>query len=599
MTGGFLSFGDGSFVQFRLSTTSRVTEVVFSPRVVDRVRLTVSTVDASARNVSLAEILAVTDPGPSDVVLDDVSDGNVAGAAVVSQSPEAGASDPGALIDGTSTADARGLGRLWTSEQAEGTWVQFDWPMSRELTSIAIVGAPNSTARVRELTITFGDGARLPIGAVLADPTRPTVISFMPRVTTMVRLTVEGIEGSGTLALAEVQAYQRGGQPKRGVEPGPPVHLEPTTCPTSRAQPAASGLVIGCPLSGDVVSGRSVNLEVSAPGFSEIAATVWPGNIAESAAGSVTARADSAGAAMLPLDISRISPGPFTVKVEAKRAGRVASSGVLTLYRGTVKSAGPLPSSRPADGRTLVYADEFQSPLSITRSGMGADYAAGKPTHSGVEDFGDAIFADPALKLGNLMVVDNQYLRIAVQPNPPGFVDPQGWGRTRTGGLLAAARQGGSGFSAQYGYFEARMLAQAGPGTWPAFWLLPSDNLIRPQPVVAEIDAVELYGHEPTGACHSTHDFRGGKDGGVARCGRRFPDERTAMAWHTYGVSVTPSAITFYIDGREVATSPQVKGGEAPMFFLIDLALGGGWPVSLHHVQDRAVLYVDYVRVFV
>jgi hypothetical protein len=35
------------------------------------------------------------------------------------------------------------------------------------------------------------------------------------------------------------------------------------------------------------------------------------------------------------------------------------------------------------------------------------------------------------------------------------------------------------------------------------------------------------------------------------------------------------------------------------MFFLLDLALGGGWPVTLQPVQDRAVLYVDYVRVFV
>ena len=43
------------------------------------------------------------------------------------------------------------------------------------------------------------------------------------------------------------------------------------------------------------------------------------------------------------------------------------------------------------------------------------------------------------------------------------------------------------------------MLAPAAPGTWPAFWMLPSDNLIKPQPVVAEIDAVELYGHDPTG----------------------------------------------------------------------------------------------------
>jgi hypothetical protein len=35
------------------------------------------------------------------------------------------------------------------------------------------------------------------------------------------------------------------------------------------------------------------------------------------------------------------------------------------------------------------------------------------------------------------------------------------------------------------------------------------------------------------------------------------------------------------------------------MFFLVDLALGGGWPVDLRAVQDTAALYVDYIRVYV
>ena len=35
------------------------------------------------------------------------------------------------------------------------------------------------------------------------------------------------------------------------------------------------------------------------------------------------------------------------------------------------------------------------------------------------------------------------------------------------------------------------------------------------------------------------------------------------------------------------------------MFFLLDMALGGGWPVDLKALQDRTVLYVDYVRVYV
>jgi beta-glucanase (GH16 family) len=137
------------------------------------------------------------------------------------------------------------------------------------------------------------------------------------------------------------------------------------------------------------------------------------------------------------------------------------------------------------------------------------------------------------------------------------------------------------------------------PGTWPAFWVLPSDNLVVPQPVVAEVDAIELYGHDPTSACNSTHDYRDGEDGGVADCGPRFATTRSALSWHTYGVSITPVEITFYVDGMVVSTAPQVGGGRAPMFFLVNLALGGGWPVDLTGTQNRARLYVDYVRVYV
>jgi hypothetical protein len=60
MRSGFLSFGDGSFLQFSLSRSSRVTDIAFSPRPVDRVRLTASTVDPGATSVTLAEILATS-----------------------------------------------------------------------------------------------------------------------------------------------------------------------------------------------------------------------------------------------------------------------------------------------------------------------------------------------------------------------------------------------------------------------------------------------------------------------------------------------------------------------------------------------------------
>jgi hypothetical protein len=469
------------------------------------------------------------------------------------------------------------------------------------------VGSANSPGALAQGTLTFGDGAQLPVGAVLADPNRPTIVSFMPTVTRSIRLSLGEVTGSGRVVLSELRAYQRGAVPVRSLVSPSAELVRPAnaSCGSPEGGPVTSGPAVRCPRTGSVVAGSSVDLQVATepgePGYSSIVATVWPAEIAVPVGSGVRGTPGSSGLTNLTVDVGDVPPGPFTVHVQAKGLGRPTKTTFFQLYRGTVDGrTADVPSSVAARGRSLVFAEEFSRPLTISRMGYEADYAAAKPTHATAEDFGEAIFADPAKGLDILGVVDRQYLRVEVQPVPQGMADPQGWRRTRLGGLLSSARQGGSGFSAQYGYFEARMLAPAAPGTWPAFWMMPSDNLIKSQPVVAEIDAVELYGHEPTGACHSTHEHRGGTDtGGIAQCGTRFETERAALSWHTYGVSISPTDITFFIDGRVVATAPQVEDGGSPMFFMVNLALGGGWPVDLEAVQERAVLYVDYVRVYV
>ena len=602
MTSGVLSFEDGSFLQFALSPTSPTTRISFAPRMASRVRMTVTGVEDGTRHVTVAEILTGTSPSTQDVVLDQATDGNAALSALATQSAGSSASDPRALQDGTGAPGTAGTGAVWRTARPLNSWVQLEWAEPRELTSVAVVGSADSVAALSEATLTFGDGVQLPIGAVLADPNRPTIVSFMPRVTRSIRLTLEGVAGSGGVALSELRAYQRGAVPVRTLTSSPdPIRPVSASCGAPEGGPVTSGVAVRCPRTGSVVAGASVDLQVSAaPGYSSVVATVWPGEEAAPAGPSVGSAPDPSGVATLTMDVGVIPPGPFTVQVQAKGSGRQTKTIFLQLYRGAADSrASEVPSSVAAHGRSLVFAEEFNEPVSITRTGFQADYAAAKPTHGGAEDFGDAIFADPEKGFDTLGVVDSQYLRVEVQPAPAGLADPQGWGRTRLGGLLSSGRQGGSGFSAQYGFFEARMLAPAAPGTWPAFWMLPSDNLIKAQPAVAEIDAVELYGHEPTGGCHSTHEYRGGADGGIAQCGKRFDTERAALSWHTYGVSLTPTDITFFIDGRVVATAPQVEGGGAPMFFLVNLALGGGWPVDLRAVQERAVLHVDYVRVYV
>lgn len=374
----------------------------------------------------------------------------------------------------------------------------------------------------------------------------------------------------------------------------------PPCAPAAPATAKAGVIYVVCPLSTARVRGVQL-LSFTAPGLTKVAVSAWSADVG----GAEVAERELAvwpGITTTRIDLSPVPSGPVTVQIRPV-AGTALSSAQATYFQvynlGSPYRTAAVPRrSAIAAGKQLVYDDEFNVATSVSADGRGAQYAAAKPEYWGVSQFGDAIFPDPARGFDNLGVVDNRYLRLAVQPNPSGYVDPNGWGRRFIGGMLASARPGGSGFSARYGYFEARIASPSTPGTWPAFWLLPADNLVAPQPVVAEIDALEQYGQFPSGTCHTTHSYHDGRDDGVADCGDRYSSRPDALRWHVYGVSVEPTKIVFSIDGRVVSTAAQVRGGDKAMFFLLDLDLGGGWPVDLDRVQNRAAMYVDYVRVY-
>ena len=174
------------------------------------------------------------------------------------------------------------------------------------------------------------------------------------------------------------------------------------------------------------------------------------------------------------------------------------------------------------------------------------------------------------------------------------------WGQQHLSGLLSSLRVGASGFAAQYGYFEVRMTGAPGPGTWPAFWMLNSEAAARDTGTAAEVDAVELYGHNPNGSCHRVHSWGvpGTEGDGLSDCEQVNGFSDWTMTWHTYGVRIVPGGAVFSIDGVEVASEVGLTHTEQPFFFLVNLALGSGWPVDLSATGGISDLYVDWVRVY-
>jgi beta-glucanase (GH16 family) len=161
-------------------------------------------------------------------------------------------------------------------------------------------------------------------------------------------------------------------------------------------------------------------------------------------------------------------------------------------------------------------------------------------------------------------------------------------------GLLASADATGAGFSQQFGYFEMRAKLPSGPGLWPAFWLVSNKPVGPP----VEIDILEHYGAFPASYESTLHVWnRPGQDKDWSRKNVNMVPAGSLYAdFHTYGALVDPQQIVIYLDRKPVwhiATPPEHKG---PLLVLLNLALGGGWPIK--DAPSPSFMLVDYVRAY-
>ena len=71
--------------------------------------------------------------------------------------------------------------------------------------------------------------------------------------------------------------------------------------------------------------------------------------------------------------------------------------------------------------------------------------------------------------------------------------------------------------------------------------------------------------------------------------------------FHTYGVDVEPTGITYYFDGKAYQTCKPNLDAAKPLYMLVNLAVGSAqsWPGAPDaSTVFPAYLYVDYVRAY-
>ncbi|MEC7823144.1 MAG: family 16 glycosylhydrolase [Pseudomonadota bacterium] len=202
----------------------------------------------------------------------------------------------------------------------------------------------------------------------------------------------------------------------------------------------------------------------------------------------------------------------------------------------------------------------------------------------------------------------------------------------------------------KYGRFEMRAKLPSGQGSWPAFWMLPTDYVYGGWPKSGEIDIMEAVNLKVAdadgnvesniyGTLHYGREWPNNVNSGKAYA---LPDGvNPADDFHTYAIEWQEGEIRWYIDGYLYATQRQSqvrydsKGqavglshrgwfaeyydqitGELSTYWntapfdqefhlLLNLAVGGDWPENVNNLGIDADAFangqeyvIDYVRVY-
>ena len=126
----------------------------------------------------------------------------------------------------------------------------------------------------------------------------------------------------------------------------------------------------------------------------------------------------------------------------------------------------------PMDGKTLIWSDEFE----------GTSLDSTKWTHRVWGPYYYNNEEQSYTSSTNNSYVSNGTLKIAAIHDGNGY----------TSARLVSSGKG----DFLYGYFEARARVPDGLGTWPAIWMLPTNNTYGVWPNSGEIDIMEHVGYD-------------------------------------------------------------------------------------------------------
>ncbi|WP_368505934.1 carbohydrate binding domain-containing protein [Alkalihalophilus sp. As8PL] len=168
-------------------------------------------------------------------------------------------------------------------------------------------------------------------------------------------------------------------------------------------------------------------------------------------------------------------------------------------------------------------------------------------------------------------------------------------------------------FSQKYGKFEAKMALPEGQGYWPAFWMMPEDDVYGGWAASGEIDIMEAAGGKPDHIGGAIHYGAEWPNNTYTAKDYYFPEGTDITDFNVYSVEWEPGEIRWYVNDELYQTlnnwsttgagNPAKFSYPAPFdqefYLILNLAVGGwygGDPDDTTPFPGEVV--VDYVKAY-
>jgi beta-glucanase (GH16 family) len=156
-----------------------------------------------------------------------------------------------------------------------------------------------------------------------------------------------------------------------------------------------------------------------------------------------------------------------------------------------------------------------------------------------------------------------------------------------------------------YGRFVVRAKLPRGRGTWPAIWMLPSDNGYGIWPASGEIDIMEHVGYDQNNVHSSIHCSAFNGQRGNQKGNSKIVSNATTE-FHDYRIDWTPYSIKGFVDDEQYFEYINDNTGFTTWPFnrkfhmILNIAIGGNWG-GAQGIDDTifpATMEVDYVKAY-